>query len=486
MDNLLRGDCSVIVFASSYSVLRKHVTKAHMMMKADKLIVLAIVFTSLAIYVPLGAANIQIKIGPNIRVGPEGTRQAEPSIAAHPTNSKILIISASEFVPGLPSNGLLAQSYISNDGGLTWFVSELPGVREPLSSGRVVTELDTWIVFAPNGEALYTTLPFTSSEKSPIYFFRSRDNGRSWQGPIEIADSDYDQPSATASLREGGVQVYIAAASRGAVLLSSDDDGRSFHTLAHIEPDNLSHQAMNPVVLADGSILLPFEDFPGDSENQQLKTSRVYVARSEDGGRTFGVPRFVADIARPYPGGARFAIDLSSGKYRGNVYATWEDGDFGPRLVRRGDRLVREESGTRREVAVSRSTDRGRTWSAPKILRAEGRGAADFATLAVSRDGVIGVLWAQDEKYENNSRCYRVWFAASVDGGNTFSAAASVSDKTSCSDPKLNPEPAFATRLKGGDYIGLAAAADGSFHAAWIDARDGAFRLYTARLEVLQ
>jgi hypothetical protein len=64
-----------------------------------------------------------------------------------------------------------------------------------------------------------------------------------------------------------------------------------------------------------------------------------------------------------------------------------------------------------------------------------------------------------------------------------FSLPTTVSDKVSCSDPKLNPEPYFKTRLKGGDYIGLAAAADGSFHAVWIDARDGAFRLYTSRIE---
>jgi hypothetical protein len=94
------------------------------------------------------------------------------------------------------------------------------------------------------------------------------------------------------------------------------------------------------------------------------------------------------------------------------------------------------------------------------------------------------VLWIQDERYESAARCYRVWFAASVDGGENFSLPTTVSDKISCSDPNLNPEPYFKTRLKGGDYIGLAAAADGSFHAVWIDARDGAFRLYTARIEV--
>jgi hypothetical protein len=279
------------------------------------------------------------------------------------------------------------------------------------------------------------------------------------------------------------MRIYIAAASGGAVVLSSEDGGHSFQIGARIQPDNLGHQAMNPVSLVDGSLMLPYFDFPV-GEQHPLNFSRLYVARSEDSGNTFGVPRFVADIARPYPGGAYFATDVSPGKFRGNVYGTWEEGDFGPRLVHRDDQLFREESGNRRVVVVARSTDNGRNWTVPRVLRAEGRGAAHFATLAVSQQGVLGVLWIQDEQYESDARCFRVWFAASVDGGDSFSLPTTVSDKISCSDPNLNPEPYFKTRLKGGDYIGLAAAADGSFHAVWIDARDGAFRLYTARIEV--
>ena len=266
-------------------------------------------------------------------------------------------------------------------------------------------------------------------------------------------------------------------------MLSSEDGGHSFQTGTRIQPDDLGHQAMNPLPLADGSLMLPYLDFP-NGEQHRLNFCRLYTARSEDNGKTFGVvPRFVADIARPYPGGAYFATDVSRGKFRGNIYGTWEEGDCGPRMVRRGDQLIREESGNRREVVVTRSTDNGRNWSVPKVLRAEGRGAAHFATLAVSQEGVLGVLWIQDERYESDARCYRVWFAASVDGGENFSLPTTVSDKVSCSDPKLNPEPYFKTRVKGGDYIGLAAAADGSFHAVWIDARDGAFRLYAARIE---
>jgi hypothetical protein len=451
-------------------------------METRKISLLAICLVSVVIQSSSHVAAIKISIGPNIRVGSEKTRQAEPFVAAHPVDSQNLIISASEVVDGLKGQGLLSRGYVSDDGGQTWEATELPGQLDALANGRLQTELDNWILIVPNGEAYYTDLPFTAKETAPILVFHSSDKGHTWSGPVEIADRGFDQPRTTASLRDGKLRIYIAAASQGVVVLSSDDGGHSFQTGARIEPDNLDHQAMNPLSLVNGSLMLPYLDFPA-GEQHRLNFSRLYVARSDDNGKTFGVPRFVADIARPYPGGAYFATDVSRGKFRGNIYGTWEEGDFGPRMVRRDDLFVREESGNRREVVVTRSTDNGRNWSVPKVLRAEGRGAAHFATLAVSQEGVLGVLWIQDERYESDARCYRVWFAASVDGGENFSLPTTVSDKVSCSDPKLNPEPYFKTRVKGGDYIGLAAAADGSFHAVWIDARDGAFRLYTARIE---
>ncbi len=117
--------------------------------------------------------------------------------------------------------------------------------------------LDNWITFGPNGEAYYTALALPPEKGAPIYVFRSPDKGHTWYGPTKIASTSFDQPRTIAALRDGKVRIYIAAASRTAVLLGSDDGGQSFNTLARIEPDDLPHMAMNPVVLADGSILLP-------------------------------------------------------------------------------------------------------------------------------------------------------------------------------------------------------------------------------------
>jgi len=93
------------------------------------------------------------------------------------------------------------------------------------------------------------------------------------------------------------------------------------------------------------------------------------------------------------------------------------------------------------------------------------------------------VSWLQHETGEGKSHCYRIYFAASIDGGESFTPPQVVSEVVSCPDSAANKET-IGRWARGGDYMGLAAAADGSFHPVWVDARDGAFQVYTARIEV--
>ncbi|HEV2348708.1 MAG TPA: sialidase family protein [Terriglobia bacterium] len=449
-------------------------------MEPSNQILLRAVCVLVAISSSLQSSEIEVRVGPNVRVGQAKTRQAEPYIAAHPEDANRLIISTMESVDGLVGGGFTAQTYLSSDAGQTWSVSELPELRSGLLNGRFLTLQDDWITFAPNGDAYYSASPTTSDRRQPIFVFRSTDNGHSWNGPTEIGGVGFDQPKTIAAFRDAKVRLYIAVSSgKGrAVWLDSDDGGKSFKSLGPIQADAKPYRALNPLVLADGSILLPYSAYLPHS------APRVYIVQSGDGGATFSAPVLVPRMDHAFQDTLDFANDLSQGKYRGRIYAVWEEGEFDPHMAREEDRVVQHESGARRDVMVAHSTDNGQTWSPTEILRAEGRGPSDFATMAVSRGGVVGVLWVQNERYEIDPRSYDVWFTASADGGESFSPPIRVSSETSRPETKLNPEFSFASGWGGGDYIGLAASADGSFHAAWIDARDGAFRLYTARIEV--
>ncbi|HET9178248.1 MAG TPA: sialidase family protein [Terriglobia bacterium] len=448
-------------------------------MKIGNLILLKALAVLVAISGSLRSSEIAVSVGPNVRVGQAKSRQAEPYIAAHPKDANSLIISTMERLDAVGGGGFTAQAYLSSDAGQTWSASDLPGLRYALRKGQFLTVQDDWITFAPNGDAYYSALPTTLDRRQPILVFRSIDKGRSWSGPTEVGAGGFDQPKTTVAFRDGKVRLYLAVSTgRGrAVWLVSDDSGKSFKALAPIKAGAKPYRALNPLVLADGSVLLPYSGYLPHS------TPRVYVMRSEDGGLTFQTPVLVPRMDRASQDTLNFAIDLSYGKNRGGIYAAWEEGEFGRNIAREGDRLARHGIRARRDVMVAHSTDMGRTWSAATILRAEGRGPSDLVTMAVSRDGVVGVLWVQNERYEVDQRSYDVWFAASADGGESFCSPLRVSSETSRPAAGLNPEFSFASGWGGGDYIGLAASADGSFHAAWIDARDGAFRLYTARIE---
>lgn len=153
------------------------------------------------------------------------------------------------------------------------------------------------------------------------------------------------------------------------------------------------------------------------------------------------------------------------GRFRGRLYLAWNG-----------------ESDDRRNVTVARSQDNGETW-APTAVKAPDAGRAQFSSVAVSNQGTLGVTWIQYEREESRRNCWRTYFAASVDGGESFSAPVVVSTVASCPDPVAN-KVALATFRYLGCVIGLAAAADGAFHAAWYDARDGALQVYTARITV--
>jgi hypothetical protein len=126
--------------------------------------------------------------------------------------------------------------------------------------------------------------------------------------------------------------------------------------------------------------------------------------------------------------------------------------------------------------------------------------------LAANASGALGVAWYDTRDFPDQER-YDVYFAASVDGGESFLPSVKISSQPSVPKGPGNvrsvPLPsweeadrskpaamdfysAFSTWPDGGDYLGLAVDADDVFHPLWSDSRGGTFQLYTARIRVLQ
>jgi len=158
-------------------------------------------------------------------------------------------------------------------------------------------------------------------------------------------------------------------------------------------------------------------------------------------------------------------------------------------------------------VMLSHSADGGRTWSPARRVSDDGEGQTDDHPLdsvnpsvAVNAKGVVGVLWY--DRRDNADFGYWPRFAASLDGGETWTASVRVSSHPMRArldglfaytsprtvDGAATHELVFSVHngwnFKSGDTSGLVADSAGNFHPVWIDNRSGWSQIWTAPVRV--
>ena len=137
----------------------------------------------------------------------------------------------------------------------------------------------------------------------------------------------------------------------------------------------------------------------------------IFVRRSFDGGKTWEAEHIpVAEQTStpgiPFEDKPYIVADTSKSKYAGNLYIGWTRWRL-----------------TDSQMVLSRSTDDGKTWSAPVEIDAhpglprDDNGAAEGFDGTVGPDGTLYVIWSQDDD---------LMFTSSRDGGKTFSRARAV------------------------------------------------------------
>ena len=248
------------------------------------------------------------------------------------------------------------------------------------------------------------------SHGGEIYFARSRDGGASFSQPLNLSRSTGGDGkgrinrdvwhNGSLDLAIGGDGTLYAAWTEydGPLWFSrSTDRGESFSTPTRIAGGGRAAPARAPALAAgpDGSVYLAWT--VGEESGADIR-----VARSSDGGRTFGEPAVVA-MTEGYSDAPKLAVDRKGTVHV--VHGESSGGPFGLYHVR----YTRSQDG-------ARTFEPGRKISMPHRTRIESEA---FPALALDEQDVVYVLW---EVYPDRRQPPRgLAIAWSRDGGQTFS-----------------------------------------------------------------
>lgn len=421
-----------------------------------------------------GAAGPGIVVGAERRIDGDslGRSLVEPHLSVNPSRDAHLVVGVivSDRDLAEPDCRLLA----SFDGGETWTGHDL----------GLSYCADPWGVVLEDGAAVMTVLgrpPGGSDIELLVY--RSEDGGRTWSLPPVSLGPGHDHQTvavdASGGERHGTLYVVSARDVRrqgperfgAAVFVArSEDGGRSFAEPEHHFPLGTGVNTVTPVVQEDGGLLIPFRDYARrDAEGlAPLDVERDWIALSLDGGATLTPPFMISD--RCERSWSELGLDRSGGPWDGRLYHVCNDGEYAG-------------------IWVHSSDDGGFAWSAPDRVapgparRPYGRAPA----LEVAPGGTVAVSYYDGSRgpgFMRQLRCQRPHIVISADGGASWLGPEPVSTADSC---PMSPRTGMvALRFPaGGDYHGLAPLGDGSFRVVWADARSGVFELWTnvVRLE---
>jgi len=474
-----------------------------------------LVATVAAVFVILSATGTSaapvIAVGPNIQVSNDGdAAHVEVMAAANPANPLNILGTSITFLK--PGSSVMTKTYASVDGGYTWTDAVTP---EIFAQGSA----DPQVAFGPDGTAYYVSLVNVTLKNIPhdeMMLYRSRDGGRTWSAPFrfgyraKLGSFDHEQIVVDESSSRFRGRIYIGILygkypAYDVGIVYSSDGGRTFQgpILAASGGKIIGINDANPLVLSDGTLVLPYQDFEFETKKAKKSTySTIWTVESEDGGRTFSSSRraerqysgsYDAAMARSRAGRfdeqtfADFAADPSTGPWRDRIYMVWSD---------------RRTGNTRAWFAYSDT--RGRSWSASKMLdRDTPAWASQYQPeVVVNPDGVVGVAWLDTRDSFRQDR-FREYFTASLDGGRTFLRSTPVSSAASfpqgAGNARLIPfdndratpllglrfMSAFTRYPAGGDYMGLTADVNGAFHPLWADSRMGTYQLFSAKVQVV-
>ncbi|HEU4912770.1 MAG TPA: sialidase family protein [Actinomycetes bacterium] len=452
-------------------------------------LVLAVAPLAAAAVDPPGQASGASPLGTTCHGAPQsGTlfhgSEVEPWVDVDPTDPSRLVgvYQQDRFSNGGASGQGVS---VSDDGGATWRV--LPVSAWPKfsrcqgaaagSSGDYERATDPWVSFGPDGDAYQITLAFNDTRNfaNAILVSESTDGGDTW-GPVTEVRVDTnphvfnDKESITADWtsenhvyaiwdrlvfpneRARGQSFLTAAAFRGPAWFARTTDGGATWEAARpiFDPGQNDQTIGNQIaVLPDGDLVNVMTVFRNDNKTKRM-FGFVSVLRSTDKGATWSgeipVDRLgTVGVTDPATGAAvrtgDIIPDIATDRRSGtdNVYVVWQDARF--------------TGFARDQIAFSKSTDGGRTWSAPVRINSTRTTQAFTASVEVDAAGNLGVTHYDFRNDDLGTPALEtdLWFLRSTDGGASWSE-----ERVTPASFDMRAAP-VARGFFVGDYEGLAA-----------------------------
>ena len=394
--------------------------------------------------------------------------EVEPWIDANPTNGENLLAmwQQDRYSDG-GANGL--GMGVSQNGGQSWTqvpLGELPKFTRCQgaaagSDGDYERASDPWVSFGPGGDAYGVSLSFneTRDQANAILVSKSGDGGATW-GPVQVIRRDTspqffnDKESLTADHTDGRYAYVVwdrledlsATTFRGPTWFARTPDGGASWEAAR----PIFDPGVNDQTIGNQIVVMPDGDLVNGYTLIKDGTRSVAVMRSGDKGASWAPQVVVGShetvgVRDPRTGApvrtGDIIPELASDERPGTdtVYMVWQDARF--------------SGGQRDQIVLSRSSDGGASWSAPKRISTVPGTQAFTPAIRVDAAGNLGVTYYdfRNDTVASPTLDTDVWFLRSEDGGETFTE-----ERLTPASFDMRAAP-VARGFFVGDYSGLAA-----------------------------